>query len=118
MSAYHDLSNGDLPLFRSKPHVEAPPYIVHNETSRAAAVSIRPVAGTLRARVLEAIERHGPLTDEAGCELTGMNPSTWRPRRVELERAGLIRAAGERAGRSGRAMTTWAAAGVGNAEGP
>jgi hypothetical protein len=91
--------------------VEAPPYQNQVETSRAAAVSIRPVAGTLRARVLDAIAA-APCTDEEGCLATGMNPSTWRPRRVELEAAGLVRKAGERPGKSGRMMAVWAAAGV------
>ena len=82
-----------------------PPHVAHNEESRAAAVSIRPVAGTLRARVLARIEA-SPCTDEEGCD-TGMNPSTWRPRRVELLEAGLITRVGVRPGKSGRLMAVW-----------
>ena len=94
--------------------VEAPPFVAHNEPSRQAVVAIRPVAGTLRARVLAAIEAAGErgLTDEEGCE-QGMNPSTWRPRRVELEAAGLIRKVAERPGRSGRMMAVFSATGGG-----
>jgi len=101
--------------------VEAPPFVAHNEESRAAGVSIRPVAGTLRARVLDAItSRRAGLTDEEGCEATGMNPSTWRPRRIELLEAGLVKKSGVRPGKSGRLMAVWCstAAGVGNAEDP
>jgi hypothetical protein len=93
---------------RKQRAVEAPPFQHAVETSRAAAVAIRPVAGTLRARVLDAIAASAAgLTDEEGCRLTGMNPSTWRPRRGELEVAGLIRAAGVRKSTSGRDMTVW-----------
>jgi hypothetical protein len=119
---YSDLTLGDLPLFRSKTtappkrDAEAPPFQHENDLSRRAAQSIIPVAGTLRARVLAAIEA-GPCTDEEGTDRTGMNPSTWRPRRVELEAAGLIRKVAERPGRSGRMMAVWAAAGVGNVAG-
>lgn len=112
MSAYHDVTAGDLPLFRPAPkRVEAPPFVHGSETSREAAVAIRPVAGTLRALVLETITA-SPCHDEEGAERAGMNPSTWRPRRVELEQAGLIRKVGERPGRSGRMMAVWAAAGI------
>jgi len=101
-----------------KARQEAPPFQHGSETSRAAAVAIRPVAGTLRAWVLDTIESE-PCTDEEGVARTGMNPSTWRPRRVELLEAGLIREAGHRPGRSGRLMAVWAAAsGVGRVDGP
>jgi len=72
-----------------------PPAIRTSATSQAAADAIRPNAATLRARVLEAIRaRPEGLTDEEGCKATGIQGSTYRPRRGELEEAGLIRKTG------------------------
>jgi hypothetical protein len=91
---------------------ESPPYQVHNETSRLAAQSIAPAAGTLRARVLAVIEAApGGLTDEEGMTASGIGPSTYRPRRVELWEAGLVHQAGTRLTRSGRSAQVWVAAG-------
>ncbi len=104
-----DLSLSSLPLFQRPVREEAPPYQHGVETSRAAAVSIRPVAGTLRARVLEVVTA-APCTDEEGCARTGMNPSTWRPRRIELVEAGLVKKSGVRPGKSGRLMSVWRSA--------
>ncbi len=112
--SWDDRTLSDLPLFGApqRPRVEAPPFIHGSETSRQAAVAIRPAAGTLRARVLAAIEAASDgLTDEEGCEATGMNPSTWRPRRGELLVGGFIRDTGRtRKSASGREATIWAAA--------
>jgi hypothetical protein len=107
--SWGDLSLSSLPLFQRP--APSPPYQVHNETSRTAAQSIAPAAGTLRARVLAVIEAApGGLTDEEGCERTGMNPSTWRPRRGELEKGGFIRDSGRtRKSTAGRDMVVWAA---------
>lgn len=114
--SWDDRTLADLPLFGppARPRVEAPPFVHGSETSRQAAVAIRPAAGTLRARVLAAIEGAPEgLTDEEGCERTGMNPSTWRPRRGELLTGGFIRNTGRtRKSASGREMTVWAAAGA------
>ncbi len=88
--------------------VEAPPYVAHNETSRQAAVAIRPALSTQRGRVLAIIAATPEgLTDEEGCQRTGMNPSTWRPRRIELLEAGLVVRTGVRPGKSGRLMSVW-----------
>ena len=90
--------------------VEAPPFVHQVETSRQAGQSIAPVAGTLRARVLDIIAATSEgLTDEEGCARTGMNPSTWRPRRIELLEAGLVVRTGVRPGKSGRLMSVWGA---------
>jgi hypothetical protein len=90
---------------------EAPPYQHGSDTSLAAAQAIAPAAGTLRARVYQAIlALPDGLTDEEGCLLTGMNPSTWRPRRIELLEQGLVRQAGTRLTKSGRSAVVWAAA--------
>jgi hypothetical protein len=55
-------------------------------TSQAAARSVAALTGEVRLRVLRAIEAHGGLTDDEGCEVLAMNPSTYRPRRHELVR--------------------------------
>ena len=51
---------------------------------------------------------HG-LTDEGGCEVTGLDASTYRPRRVELVEDGLVRAVGTRPSKHGRQMNVWVA---------
>jgi hypothetical protein len=99
-----------LDIFAVAARKAAPPYQVHNETSRQAAQSIAPAAGTLRARVLAAIEAApGGLTDEEGMAVSGIGPSTYRPRRVELWEAGLVHQAGTRLTKSGRSAVVWAA---------
>jgi hypothetical protein len=106
--SWGDLSLADLPLFQRPASQESPPYQVHNDESRSAAQSIAPAAGTLRARVLAVIEA-GACTDEEGMVISGIGPSTYRPRRVELWEAGLVRQAGTRATKSGRSAVVWAA---------
>ena len=93
-----------LPLFRA-----AAPAQQHSATSRAAAADIAPVAGTLRAQVLAFIAGRGAAvaTDEEIATGLGMNPSTARPRRLELWRAGLIVKAGTRRTASNRAADVW-----------
>jgi hypothetical protein len=85
------------------------PYQPYSNTSQAAAVSMTNNAGTLRRRVLWAI-RDSPdgLTDEEIQDQTGMNPSTERPRRIELVLAGLVRNSGrKRRTRSNRLAVVW-----------
>lgn len=79
------------------------------ETSLAAAESIKPRCGTDRARVLDCIRAAGELgvTDEEIQTLLSMNPSTQRPRRIELLNARLIQPSGRRKTRSGREAVTW-----------
>lgn len=87
------------------------PYIADSLTSEAAAKAIKPSTATLRYEVLEAIRFLNGATDEQIQEFTGMNPSTARPRRVELVRMGLVRDSGEtRKTVSGRAATFWVCA--------
>jgi transcription initiation factor IIE alpha subunit len=47
------------------------------------------------------------LTDEEMQTRLGMNPSTQRPRRIELARRGLVVEAGTRKTASGRMATVW-----------
>ena len=81
-------------------------------TSFDAAKAIEPKAGTLRAKLLDEL-RHFPeigLTDQEMQDLTNMDPSTQRPRRIELHKAGLIEDSGKtRATASGRQAVVWVA---------
>lgn len=92
-----------------------PPAQAHSRTSQSAAEQIAPNAGTLRAQVLEHLQqsgRHG-ATDEEMQTALGMNPSTQRPRRIELVRSGHASDSGTtRRTNSGRAATVWRATGV------
>jgi hypothetical protein len=65
-------------------------------TSRKAARSIEPVAGTLRRRVLDHIRERGEAgaTDQEAAAACGMPENTVRPRRLELIAAGLLRDSG------------------------
>ena len=81
-----------------------------SETSKAAARRIEPVRGTLRERVYEALRTPGGLTDEEGCERLGMNPSTYRPRRIELFEANrIVKTPLTRATKSGRSAAVYRA---------
>lgn len=84
-----------------------PPAQRHSPESVAAAEDIVPSASTLRARVYAALVERGPMTDEEMQEVLGMNPSTQRPRRVELWRAGKVARVGKRLTRSGRTAAVW-----------
>ena len=89
------------------------PYQPHSETSRAAAEVIAKGLGLLQTQVLDCIAvqyRFSGATDEQIQEFCNMNPSTQRPRRIELLKAGLIRDSGrKRRTRSGRQATVWVA---------
>ena len=88
------------------------PYQPHSETSREAAEAIEPDLGTLRGRVLAHIRECGPrgATDDEVQVALRMNPSTERPRRVELwERGWVFRTDQTRPTRSGRKATVWMA---------
>ena len=97
-----------------------PAFQSHSETSHDAAEAIRPNAGTLRRKILDllTVKSYNPmdingeydpgLTDEEMQSATMMNPSTQRPRRIELQRMGLIQDSGrKRATKSGRKAVVW-----------
>jgi transcription initiation factor IIE alpha subunit len=87
-----------------------PPFQKHSETSRQAARDV--LAKPMREIVLEALIHRGNrgATDDELQTALGMDPSTERPRRVELERAGLVIDSGERRKtRSGREAVVWMA---------
>lgn len=85
---------------------------LHSKTSCAAAKSIQSSAATLRAKVFTYLKDHpGGLTDEEGINGLQMNPSTYRPRRIELQRLGMVVDSGRRREtNSGRSATVWMAA--------
>jgi hypothetical protein len=88
------------------------PYQWHSETSREAAEAIEPDAATLRGQVLAYIRKCGErgATDDELQVALGMNPSTERPRRIELWRRDRIWRNGEkRPTRSGRQAVVWVA---------
>lgn len=76
-------------------------------SSRAAADAIEPKAGTLRAVVLDYLRDNGPRTDEQIATELNLNPSTARPRRVELLQRGLIAPAGWGQTSSNRKAQLW-----------
>lgn len=89
--------------------IPSPPAQRHSETSVAAAEAIKPSAGTLRERVYSFLLEFGGHTDEQIQDALAMDPSTERPRRVELARAGLVEQVGEARTRSGRRAAVWGA---------
>jgi hypothetical protein len=81
-------------------------------TKRAAGVAIRPDAARLRRQVLEFIRQQGAVgaTDSEVQLGLSMNGDTERPRRRELQLAGLIADSGQtRSTPSGRAAVVWVA---------
>lgn len=94
----------DLPLF-----VQRAPAVHGSVTSAKAADSLGPATlNAMQRRVLELLREnpHG-LTDEEQQSALAMNPSTQRPRRIELVRRGLVVEAGTRKTASGRMATVW-----------
>lgn len=84
----------------------------HSDTSVAAADSMRLPASGLRLAVFSALLEAGDdgLTDEEIQNLLAMNPSTERPRRIELCEAGLVRDSGlRRLTSSNRSAVVWIA---------
>lgn len=85
------------------------PFVSGSVTSLAAAESMKPASSTYRRLVLQVLRQHPlGLTDEEIVGLTGLNPSTARPRRIELLTMGAIRDSGTtRKTKSGRQATVW-----------
>ena len=86
------------------------PFQAHSLTSEQAAHFVTPYAGKARERVFLEILRcgmHGQTDEELASRLN-MNPSTLRPRRVELQRAALIQPGPvTRKTQSGAEATVW-----------
>lgn len=81
----------------------------HSPTSIAAARFYAPKAAGARARVFNAlVATDDGMTDEELQDALRMNPSTQRPRRIELQRAGLIADSGRtRPTKSGAQAVVW-----------
>lgn len=81
----------------------------HSITSMRAADSLDATTlNRLHRQVLAFLEaRPEGATDEEIIAGTGLNPSTARPRRIELARRGLVVEAGTRKTRSGRMACVW-----------
>ena len=97
----------DLPLFSQRA-----PSARGSVTSAQAADSLGPATlNAMQRRVLALLEATPEgLTDEEMQTRLGMNPSTQRPRRIELVRRGLVIECGTRRTASGRMATVWRAA--------
>lgn len=101
-----------LSLLDPDPDEPEAPYQRHSETSKEAAEAIEPDLASLRGQVLayiRACAENGATDDEVQVALD-MNPSTERPRRVELWTAGwVVQTEATRPTRSGRSATVWIA---------
>lgn len=87
-----------------------PPAQRHSATSVAAASAAKEFAPLLRNKLLALLQRVGAygLTDEEMQRELAMDANTQRPRRRELEQAGMVRDSGKtRETRSGRRATVW-----------
>jgi transcription initiation factor IIE alpha subunit len=103
MSDYY--KEAPLPLFATRA-----PSVNGSATSAAAADSLSPATlNAMQRRVLEFLLDRGAAgaTDEEMQKELEMNPSTQRPRRVELARKGLIVECGTRRTTSGRMAGIW-----------
>lgn len=92
--------------------MRSPPYQKHSATSQEAAQRIIESVYCKRYKVYEALLKAGErgLTDEEVQEKLGMNPSTQRPRRIELVQQNRAKdSGGWRMTRSGRRATVWVA---------
>ena len=96
-------------LPESRYHQPELPFQRHSDASFAAARSLELAAPTLRGKVYAALcARSDGMIDEELQAALGMNPSTQRPRRIELVEMGLVVDSGEtRKTASGRAATVW-----------
>ena len=104
MSDYYPAPEAVLPLF-----LKPPPAQRHSETSRAAAASLTPAKLTGdRLRIYRYLRsRPDGATDEEIAAALAMNANTERPRRIELQKIGMIRLSGTRATASGRKANVW-----------
>jgi transcription initiation factor IIE alpha subunit len=104
MSDYWPETTDTLPLFTQRA-----PAARGSITSAQAADSLgSKTLNAMQRRVLELLQATPEgLTDEEMQRRLGMNPSTQRPRRIELARRGLIATGGTRKTTSGRKADVW-----------
>jgi len=87
-------------------------FVWHSSTSKAAAEAAKHHAEAWLWKVLQALREYGPMTDEEQQTLLKLNPSTQRPRRVDLVARGLVEDSQiKRLTRSGRKAVVWRALG-------
>lgn len=89
---------------------------MHSQESVEAAVSMIDKSKSLRKNVLELLREKGPMTDEAIAVALNLNPSTARPRRIELVGEGVVVRVGEGKTTSGRRAALWGVAALGEDE--
>lgn len=101
-----DLSHPDVPVVAAQPKAPAQR---HSATSQAAAAGIEHRLNELETTVMDAISgATDGLTDNEGVDKTGLDGSTYRPRRVRLVELGLVADSGRsRKTESGRMATVW-----------
>lgn len=102
-------ANADLPLVRL---CSAAPAVRGSQTSLEAARLLEPESlNAMQRQVYQFIRDRGETgaTDEECQRGTRMNPSSQRPRRVELAMAGLVVKSGTRKTASGRSADVWVA---------
>ena len=85
---------------------KTPAFQRHSEESQLAALSMQRTTPTLRQRVYELLKAE-PCTDEEIAQKLSLNPSTARPRRIELLQDRLIVEVGTRVTKSGRKAAVW-----------
>ena len=88
------------------------PFQAHSDTSRDAARAVKPRLNSLQLRVLDELKacKSWGATDEELQLILKLNPSTERPRRIELVEKGLARDSGNRRKtRAGRYAVVWVA---------
>jgi transcription initiation factor IIE alpha subunit len=104
VSDYYPPAEAVLPLFNPRA-----PSVRGSITSAAAADSLTPkVLNAMQRKVLELLaETPDGLTDEEMQRRLQMNPSTQRPRRIELAKLGMVVEAGTRKTASGRKASVW-----------
>jgi predicted ArsR family transcriptional regulator len=66
--------------------------------------------GTHKERILKLLKKSKPLTDEEIAIKLDISPNTERPRRLELEAAGLVVACGYALTKAGKRALLWTAA--------
>ena len=109
MSEYVPMN--DLPLFGQQPYGGVPPHVKDSDTSREAAMSVLPKAGSKRRRIFDLIAGSKGVTDDELEGLTGWRHQTVSARRRELVLLELVKDSGERRKTSsGRSATVWVAA--------
>lgn len=85
---------------------DQPPAQTHSQTSVAAANAIKPHAETMRAKVYATIREY-PGTDQEIAHRLGIPENSCRPRRIELQRKGLVKAVSKKRTTAGRSAYVW-----------